>query len=137
MKQSATREKRARRSPVIRRMSTKAKILVVDDDRAVAETLAALLRLHGFEVKFAFSGRTAIQLASTFGPQALIADVMMPGLNGVETASQIRALFPRCKVLLITGRSGAADLVLKTHVLDEGFELLSKPVHPHDLLTRL
>jgi DNA-binding response OmpR family regulator len=118
-------------------MNTKAKILVVDDDRTVAETLAALLRLHGFEVKFAFSGKSAIQVASTFEPQALITDVMMPGLNGVETASQIRALFPKCKVLLISGRSAAADLVLKMHVLDEGFELLSKPVHPHDLLMRL
>ncbi len=118
-------------------MNKKSKILVVDDDRIVAETLAALLRLHGFQVQFAISGKSAIEMAAAFAPQALITDVMMPGLNGIDTAIQIRTLFPKCKVLLITGWSAVTDLVLKMHALDEGFELLSKPVHPHDLLMRL
>ena len=79
----------------------------------------------------------AIHAALEFEPEVLITDVVMPGMNGLERASHIRSLFPRCKVLLISGRSVAADLVLKTHVLDEGFELLAKPVHPDDLLERL
>ena len=118
-------------------MKMKSKVLVVDDDAMVAETLAALLRLHDYEVQFTCSGKSAIQLAATFQPEALIADVMMPGMNGVETATQIKTLLPKCKILLITGRSSAADLVLKMHALDDGFELLAKPVHPHDLLARL
>lgn len=118
-------------------MALKPRILVVDDDRNIAETLAALLRLHNYEVRAAFSGKAAIHAALEFEPEVLITDVVMPGINGLEMASHIRSLFPRCKVLLISGRPVAADLVLKTHVLDEGFELLAKPVHPDDLLERL
>lgn len=118
-------------------MALKPRILVVDDDRSVAETLAALLRLHNYEVRTAFSGKAAIRVASEFEPEILITDVVMPGMNGLEMASHIRSLFPRCKIMLISGRSVAADLALKTHVLKEGFELLAKPVHPEDLLERL
>lgn len=118
-------------------MAFRARVLVVDDDRNIAETLAALLRLHEFDARPAYSGKSAVQLAARFEPEVLITDVVMPGMNGVETASHIRSLFPQCKVLLITGRSAAADLVLKTHALNDGFELLAKPVHPRDILVRL
>jgi DNA-binding response OmpR family regulator len=76
-------------------------------------------------------------MAARFEPEILICDVVMPQMNGVEIASHIRSLFPACKVLLITGRSTAPDLVLKTHALSDGFELLAKPVHPRELLARL
>jgi DNA-binding response OmpR family regulator len=118
-------------------MAFRARVLVVDDDRNIAETLAALLRLHEFDARPAYSGKSAIQMAGKFEPEVLITDVVMPGMNGVEAASHIRSLFPQCKILLITGRSAAADLVLKTHALNDGFELLAKPVHPRDILARL
>ena len=117
--------------------SKRSRILVVDDDRSLAETLASLLRLHPFEVRTAFSGKSAIQIASEFGPDTLIIDVIMPGMNGLETASHIHTLLPGCRIFLISGRSVAADLVLKSHVLNDGFELLSKPIDPRDLLARL
>ena len=94
-------------------MAFRARVLVVDDDRTIAETLAALLRLHEFDARPAYSGKSAVQLAARFEPEVLITDVVMPGMNGVETASHIRSLFPQCKVLLITGRSAAADLVVE------------------------
>lgn len=114
-----------------------ARILVVDNDRSLADSLATLLRLNGYEVEEAYSGMSAIHLAIHFQPEVLICDVVMPGMNGVETASHIRSLFPSCKVLLITGRSTAPDLVLKTHAFSDGFELLAKPLHPSELLARL
>jgi len=117
--------------------SKRPRILVVDDDSILAETLAAVLRLQAYQVQTAFSGKSAIQIASEFAPDTLIIDVMMPGMNGLEAASHIRTLLPGCKVFLITGRSSAADLVLKSHVLKDGFELLSKPIDPRELLTRL
>lgn len=118
-------------------MAFRARVLVVDDDRSIAESLAAVLRLHQFDARPAYSGKSAIQMAATFEPEVLITDVVMPGMNGVETASHIRSLFPNCKVLLVTGRSVAADLVLKTHALNDGFELLAKPLDPRDILARL
>lgn len=85
----------------------------------------------------AFCGKSAIEIAPRFGPEILISDVVMPGMNGVDTAGQIRSVVPSCRVILMTGRSGAADLVLKRHALADGFELLSKPIHPVDLLQLL
>lgn len=118
-------------------MAMGARILVVDDDRSLADTLATILRLNGYEVEEAYSGALAIQIAMQFQPEVLICDVVLPVMNGVETASHIRSLFPSCKVFLITGRSTAPDLVLKTHALSDGFELLAKPLHPSELLARL
>lgn len=103
----------------------------------LAKSLAGLLRLQGYPVQVAFCGKSAIQMAAQFDPETLIIDIVMPEMNGVEAASHIRSLFPSCKIILMTGRSGAADLVLKTHALADGFELLAKPVHPGDLLRRL
>lgn len=103
----------------------------------LAESLAGLLRLHGHDVQVAFCGTSAIAMAARFDPQTLITDIVMPDMNGVEAATQIRTLSPACKIILITGRSAAADLVLKTHALADGFELLSKPIHPRDLLRGL
>lgn len=120
-----------------KRRSKRLRILIADDDQILAETLAALLRLQAYDVRTAFSGKSAIQIASEFAPDTLIMDVMMPGLNGLEAASHIRMLLPGCKIFLITGRSVAADLVLKSHVLKDGFELLSKPIDPRNLLARL
>src|SRR6185437_6241902 len=108
--------------------SKRLRILIVDDDQLLAETLAALLRLQAFEIRTAFSGESAIKISSEFRPDTLIIDVMMPGMNGLEAASHIRTLLPVCRVFLITGRSVSADLVLKAHVLNDGFELLSKPI---------
>jgi len=117
--------------------SKRLRILIVDDDQLLAETLAALLRLQAYDVRTAFSGQSAIKIASEFGPDSLIIDVMMPGMNGLEAASHIRTLLPGCKIFLITGLSASTDLVLKSHVLKDGFELLSKPIDPRDLLARL
>jgi DNA-binding response OmpR family regulator len=103
----------------------------------LAESLAELLRLQGHEVQVAFCGKSAVQMAARFVPETLITDIVMPDMNGVEAATQIRILSPACKIILMTGRSAAADLVLKTHALADGFELVSKPIHPRDLLRRL
>ena len=115
----------------------KPKVLVVDDERIIADTLAMILNQSGFEASAVYSGEKAVEMASTFSPDMLITDVIMADLNGIDAAIQIRAMLPGIKILLFSGQAATADLLEKARAQGYEFEILSKPVHPQDLLTKL
>ncbi len=113
------------------------KVLVVDDEQVIANTLAMILNQSGFEAKPVYSGEKAVELASTFQPDMLITDVIMADLNGIDAAIRIRALLPKIKILLFSGQAATADLLEKARTQGYEFEILAKPVHPQDLLSKL
>ena len=115
----------------------KPKVLVVDDERVIVDTLAVILNQSGFQAKAAYSGEEALDIASTFEPDMLITDVIMADLNGIDAAIRIRALLPRIKILLFSGQAATADLLEKARGRGYEFEILAKPVHPQDLLNKL
>lgn len=116
---------------------TKPKILVADDERVIADTLSMILNQSGFDARAVYSGENALELARTFAPDMLISDVIMADLNGIDAAIRIRALLPAIKILLFSGQAATADLLEKARTQGYEFEILAKPVHPQDLLTRL
>jgi DNA-binding response OmpR family regulator len=118
-------------------IASRARILVVDDEQAIANSLSWVLDREGFETRAVYSGEEAIETADTFLPNALICDVLMAGISGIETAVQIRRKFPSCKVLVISGHVSPADLVAGGAAKDHPFDFLSKPVHPRVLLEKL
>jgi CheY-like chemotaxis protein len=67
----------------------------------------------------------------------LISDVIMADVNGIEAAIRMRALLPEIKILLFSGQAATADLLEKARADGYEFEILAKPVHPQDLLSRL
>jgi CheY-like chemotaxis protein len=115
----------------------KPKVLVVDDERVIADTLAMILNQSGFMARSVYSGEKAVEMATSFGPDMLISDVIMADLNGIDAAIRIKALLPRIKVLLFSGQAATADLLEKARAHGYEFEILAKPVHPQDLLSRL
>src|SRR5579862_3283643 len=115
----------------------KPKVLVVDDERVIADTLAMILNQSGFEARAVYSGEKAVELAASFAPDMLITDVIMADLNGIDAAIMIRALLPSIKILLFSGQAATADLLEKAHAQGYDFEILAKPVHPQDLLSKL
>ena len=117
--------------------SAKPKVLVADDERVIADTLAMILNKSGFEARAVYSGERALELAKAFAPNMLICDVIMADLNGIDTAIQLRALLPKIKILLFSGQAATADLLEKARVQGYEFEILAKPVHPQDLLNKL
>ena len=117
--------------------TAKPKVLVADDERVIADTLAMILNQSGFEARAVYSGEKALEMAETWGPQMLISDVIMADLNGIDAAIRIRALLPGIKVLLFSGQAATANLLENARARGYEFEILTKPVHPHDLLTRL
>lgn len=117
------------------------KILVVDDEHAIAYTVAEILRTAGYEVATAYNGTQALAQASQCCPSLLLTDVLMPQTNGFEVALEIKRKCPECRLLLFSGQASTAQLA-STYVqtfTNRGyrFELLPKPLHPDSLLKRL
>ena len=115
----------------------KPKVLVVDDERVIADTLAMILNQSGFDARAVYSGEKAVEMASTFTPDMLITHVIMADLNGIDAAIMIRSILPKIKILLFSGQAATADLLEKARTKGYEFEILAKPVHPQDLLSRL
>jgi CheY-like chemotaxis protein len=114
--------------------SRKPVILVVDDEAVIADTLGVILSQHGFATVVAYDGETALQIARTVPPDLLLTDVVMPGMTGVDLAIALTQAVPACKVLLFSGQAATADLLGEAGA---DFAVLSKPIHPSDLLVRL
>jgi CheY-like chemotaxis protein len=115
----------------------KPKVLVADDERVIADTLAIILNQSGFEATAVYSGENAVETAKTLQPDMLISDVIMTDLNGIDAAIRIRSILPNCKILLFSGQAATADLLDRARGQGHEFEILAKPVHPQDLLARL
>jgi DNA-binding response OmpR family regulator len=113
------------------------RVLVVDDEPTIADTLAVILRQSGFETHTAYSGEGAVRLSIQIKPDLMISDVMMPDKNGIDVASEVQALVPKCRVLFFSGQCSTATLLLKAKQSGKQWEVLQKPVHPHDLLARV
>jgi len=112
------------------------KILVVDDERAVRESLRRALELEGYEIDLAADGQEALdRLDSDAQPDALVLDVLMPGVDGLEVARTIRRAGNRVPILMLTARTQVEDRV---EGLDAGADdYVTKPFALEELLARL
>ncbi len=115
----------------------KSRVLVVDDERVIADTLAIILNQHGYDASAVYTGTAAVERARSVRPDLIISDVIMPDMNGIEAAIHIRRFLPECKILLFSGQAATADLLENARARGHEFEILAKPVHPQDLLTKL
>ena len=113
------------------------RVLVVDDERLIADTLTMILARSGYEARAAYCGEMALEMARNFQPDMLLTDVVMPGISGIEAAIKLRELLPCCKVLLISGQAITPGLLETARSQNYEFELLEKPLHPTELLAAL
>jgi CheY-like chemotaxis protein len=116
---------------------SKPRVLVVDDERVIADTLAIILNQNGFDASAVYTGTAAVDRARETKPDLIISDVIMGDMNGIEAAIRIRQILPGCKILLFSGQAATADLLEKARAQGHEFEILAKPVHPQDLLAKL
>ncbi|HEX9375340.1 MAG TPA: response regulator transcription factor [Actinomycetota bacterium] len=112
-----------------------ARVLVVDDEPAVRQSLDRALRLEGYEVVQAADGAEALRAMGEREPDAVVLDVMMPGLDGLEVARMVRAGGLRAPILMLTARDQVSDRVAG---LDAGADdYLVKPFALEELFARL
>jgi CheY-like chemotaxis protein len=113
-------------------------VLVVDDERVIADTLSIILSRSGFAVHTAYDAASAIELARTIPPHLLLSDVMMgPGMDGTQLAMELVKSYPDCKVILFSGHAATQDLLQKARERGHDFTILTKPLHPAELLTHI
>jgi DNA-binding response OmpR family regulator len=112
-------------------------VLIVDDEKVIADTLSIILTHAGFITMTAYDGETALRIANAITPALLISDVVMPGITGVELAIMLTQSIPNLKVLLFSGQASTVDLLEKARRGGHYFTALTKPVHPTDMLKRI
>ena len=110
----------------------KHKVLVIDDEHIVANTLAEILQLHGFEATALYSGESALEWVESYRPDIVLSDIVMDQVDGVATAVRIRELHPACRVILFS--ASTLSLENRSEINRLGFEFLERPLHPKELL---
>jgi CheY-like chemotaxis protein len=106
------------------------RILILDDEANVAETLEMIFRGCGYEVRAALSAEQAIETIATWQPDLAIVDVMLPRMNGIEFGTVLKSNYPACHILLMSGHPGTAELLEIAREQGHSFEILAKPLHP-------
>jgi two-component system, OmpR family, KDP operon response regulator KdpE len=110
-------------------------ILIVDDELAIRHTLHATLNQLGFKTIEASGGEEALSLIRTNPFDAVLLDINMPGMTGVDTCRNMRRLFPRIPILMLTVRDSEDD---KVEALDAGADdYITKPFQLRELIARI
>jgi CheY-like chemotaxis protein len=120
-------------------MSEPSKLLVfvVDDEKIIASTVAAILEASGFTARAFVDPLEALRAAETRCPDIMLTDVIMPQLNGIDLGIQFKAMYPQCRVLLFSGQAVTADLLKDAKSEGHHFDVLAKPIHPDELLSAI
>jgi CheY-like chemotaxis protein len=111
------------------------RVLVVDDDRLVADTLALIFGTNGFEAKAVYSAEQALICARAFSPDLLLCDVTMPGRDGLALVDDVSQELPSCRILVLTGYySNLKNVRERANKLQHRVGILTKPCQPSELL---
>jgi CheY-like chemotaxis protein len=113
------------------------RILVVDDEALIADTIVQILNRNGFIAEAAYSGKEAIEMAHRHCPELVLSDVLMPNVDGVEAAIRIQELCPDTRIVLFSGQAATVEILARARERGHNFELLPKPIHPTQLIKHL
>ena len=114
---------------------TAIRVLVIDDEPTLAEVLASVLRYEGWDVRTAADGSGAVRAAREFEPDAVILDVMLPDVDGLEVLRRLRAANPHVCVLFLTARDAVEDRI--AGITAGGDDYVTKPFSLEEVLARL
>jgi DNA-binding response OmpR family regulator len=117
-------------------LGIKSKVLIVDDEKNIGESLAAIFTSRGYESKMAFSAEQAVEIIAGWEPDLAILDVGLPKMNGIDLAIALKNGHPSCRVLLFSGQPNTADLLAQAEADGHLFEIVAKPAHPTVMLDR-
>lgn len=116
------------------RQKRSVRALVVDDEGLIADTLALILKNHDFAAEAVHSGFEAIARAKSEPFDVMISDVVMPEMNGIEAANEVRKILSECRIVLISGHPETARLLSDAREKGCDYEIHAKPVHPNILI---
>ena len=111
------------------------RVLVVDDEPTLAELLSMALRYEGWEVRSAGDGQTAVRTARDFRPDAVVLDMMLPDIDGLEVLRRLRGEAPEVPVLFLTAKDSVEDRI--TGLTAGGDDYVTKPFSLEEVVARL
>ena len=111
------------------------KVIVVDDQPVIADTLAEILKQNGYDATALHSGEEALNWVSRSQPAIVLSDIRMKKINGIQAAVRIRNLYPNCRIILFS--ASAIDEREQAAIDEAGFEFLHRPLHPREVLNQL
>lgn len=110
------------------------KILIIDDEHTIADTLAVIFASSGYDARSVYSAEQALEILEEWRPDLAVIDVVLPGMNGIEFAIFLKASYPHCQFLLFSGQPGTSSLLEEAKQKGHLFEILAKPLHPTFML---
>lgn len=110
------------------------KVLIVDDEQPISDSLGQIFSSHGYEVWVTYSAEQAIDVIAQWQPDLAILDVMLPHMSGIDLAIVLKSNYPSCQFLLFSGHPGTAQVAEEAAKKGHVFEILTKPVPPALLL---
>jgi CheY-like chemotaxis protein len=113
------------------------RVLVVDDEALIADTIVQILNRSGFVAEAVYGGQDAIETARRTNPELVLSDVLMPHVDGVEAAIAIRESCPETRIVLFSGQAATVEILARARERGHNFELLPKPLHPTQLIKHL
>ena len=113
----------------------KIKILLVDDEKEFIDTLATRLEIRKFNVSIAYSGQEALDLMKDDSFDVVILDVLMPGIDGIETLKRMKEKAPLTQVIMLTGNATVNNAILG--MKNGAYDFLLKPVETNILIKKI
>lgn len=113
------------------------RVLVVDDETIVADTVADILNRNGYKAVPVYGGKEALREARAMCPDIVLCDILMPDLNGLEAAKALQQTCPAARIILFSGQAASSNLLERAGAQGHQFEVLAKPIHPRELLRKL
>jgi DNA-binding NtrC family response regulator len=113
------------------------RVLIVDDEPTIADTLVLILSSAGHEARAAYSAEQALELLREWVPNVAILDVYLPGMNGIDLAIRLNAEYPECRLTLFSGHGAINNLLEIAEREGHSFNCLAKPVQPREFLNLL
>lgn len=121
-------------SPAVEAVASASRVLVVDDERPLAQMIGTYLSRAGYSVSEAFTGPDAVSIARELDPDVIVLDLGLPGLDGIEVCRQVRT-FSDCYVLMLTARGDEVDRIVGLSVGADDY--ITKPFSARELVARV
>ena len=107
------------------------RVLIVDDERTIADTLVLIFSANGYETRVSYSAEQALEIVAEWLPDLAILDVVLPKMNGVNLAILLATHCPTCRILLLSGQSLTSDILAEAATRGYKFDILaSRRIRP-------
>jgi DNA-binding NtrC family response regulator len=106
------------------------KVLIVDDEKSVADSLGQIFSIHGYEVRVAYTAEQALEMSLAWKPGFAILDVVLPKMSGIDLAIVFKEMVPDCHVMLFSGQIITEDMMREAGRKGHAFDIVAKPVMP-------